>query len=78
MLSLLASTASVVFALLAAGFWAWSSRVDLPVIGSTYATIANIEPFYAAMKKVARLNTAAAACAFVSALTQAVALQSHF
>jgi hypothetical protein len=76
MLSLLASMTSVAFALLAAGFWAWSSLVYLPVVGSTYATITNIEPFYAATKKVARLNTAAAGCAFVSALTQAVALHT--
>jgi hypothetical protein len=45
---------SVAFAALAAGFWAWSSLVNLPVIGSAYGTIANLEPFYAAMKKVGR------------------------
>jgi hypothetical protein len=71
-----ASIGGVLFALLAAIFWASSSFVNLPVIGSAWGTIANLEPFYAAMKRVARLNMVAAFCAFVSALCQAIALYS--
>jgi hypothetical protein len=70
------SIVSVLFAALAALFWAWSALVNLPVIGSSYGAIANLDPFYAALKKVARLNVTAAGCAFVSALTQAIALYS--
>jgi hypothetical protein len=68
------SQLSVLFALLAAVFWAWSSLVNLPVIGSAYGAIANLDPFYAALKKVARLNALAAGSAFFSALFQAIAL----
>jgi hypothetical protein len=68
------SGASVVFAALAAFFWGWSSLINLPVIGSAYGAIANLDPFYAALKRVARLNALAAASAFLSALTQASAL----
>jgi hypothetical protein len=64
---------SVAFALLAAALWAWSSLVNLPVIGTAYA-IANLDPLYAAFKKVARLNALAAASAFVSAFLQAFVL----
>jgi hypothetical protein len=70
------SGASVLFAAVAAALWAWASLVNLPVIGSAYGTIANLEPFYAAMKKVAKLNACAAACAFLSASSQAIALYS--
>jgi hypothetical protein len=68
------STISVIFAAVAAALWLWSSFINLPVIGSAYGAIANLEPFYKAMKIVARLNAGAAFCAFVSALTQATAL----
>jgi hypothetical protein len=64
----------VIFALLAAVLWGWSALVNLPVIGSAYGTIANLEPFYAAMKKIARLNGSAAACAFISSVAQAIAM----
>jgi hypothetical protein len=70
----LISGLSVLFALLAAALWAWSSLVNLPVIGSAYGAIANLDPFYAALKKVARLNALAAACAFLSAFFQAFVL----
>jgi len=63
---------SVGFALLAAGLWGWSSLVNVPVIGSAYGGIDNLEPFYKALKKIARLNFAAAGCAFISALLQAI------
>ena len=43
-------------------------------IGSAYGAIANLDPFYAALKKVARLNALAAGSAFFSALFQAIAL----
>ncbi len=65
---------SVLFALAAAALWAWSSLVNLPVIGSSYGAIANLDPFYAALKKVARLNALAAMFAFLSAVLQAWAL----
>jgi hypothetical protein len=74
MLTTLVSQISIIFALIAAGLWAWSATVNLPIIGSTYAEISNLVPFYAAMKKVARLNAGAASCAFVSAAAQAAAL----
>jgi hypothetical protein len=64
---------SALFAALAAIIWAWSSLVNLPVIGSSYGTIHNLKPFYVAMKKIALLNAGAAAFAFVSALGQAMA-----
>jgi hypothetical protein len=54
--------------------WAWSSLVNLPVIGSAYGAIANLDPFYAALKKVARLNALAAARAFLSAFFQTFVL----
>jgi hypothetical protein len=71
---MLLSGLSVLFALLAAALWAWSSLVNMPIIGSAYGAIANLDPFYAALKKVARLNAFAAACAFVSAFLQALVL----
>ena len=45
---------SVLFVLMAAALSAWSSLVNLPVIGSAYGAIANLDPFYAALKRVAR------------------------
>ena len=66
------SVAIVLFAAVAAALWAWASLVNLPIIGSGYGTIANLERFYDAMKKVAKLN--AAASAFLSALFQAIVL----
>ena len=68
------SALSVICAAIAATLWAWSSFINLPLIGSSYGAIANLEPFYAAMKKVARLNACAAGSAFLSALSQAIAL----
>ncbi len=60
-----ASAVSVISALLAAALWGISALVNLPVIGSAWGAIANLDPFYAALKRVARLNGAAAAFAFV-------------
>lgn len=74
MISTSASAVSVLLAIIAAALWAASATVNLPVIGSSYGAIANLEPFYAAMRKVARLNAGAAFCAFVSAAAQALAL----
>jgi hypothetical protein len=73
-MTMLLSGLSVLFALLAAALWAWSSLVNLPVIGSAYGAIANLGPFYVALRRIARLNALAAACAFVSAFLQAFAL----
>jgi len=74
MITTLASLASVSLALIAASLWAASAMLNLPVIGSAYGSIANLEPFYAAMRRVARFNAGAAACAFLSAAAQALAL----
>jgi hypothetical protein len=71
---MLLSGLSVLFALSAAGLWAWSSLVNIPIIGSAYGAIANLDPFYAALKKIARLNAFAAACAFLSTFLQAFVL----
>jgi hypothetical protein len=76
-MSLMATVVSVAFALCAAGLWAGSAFVNFPVIGSAYGAIANLDPFYAAMRKIARLNAGAAGCAFISALAQALALYFH-
>jgi hypothetical protein len=45
-----------------------------PRYWSGYGTIANLEPFYLALKRAARLNGAAAFCAFVSAAAQAIVM----
>ena len=78
------SIISVVFALGAAAFWAWSAFVNVLTIYSGFGTfvtqmpdgrnIAGIEPFYAALSKISKLNAIAAGCAFFSALTQAITL----
>jgi len=74
------SIVSVVFALGAAGFWGWSALINVPVLYSGFGTlgtgsnIAGVEPFYAALKLISKLNALAAGCAFVSALTQALTL----
>jgi hypothetical protein len=65
---------SVGFAALAAALWAWSALVNVPVIGSAYGGISNLEPFYKALKKIARLNFGAAGCAFISALIQTISI----
>jgi hypothetical protein len=80
----LCSILSVVFALLAAAFWAWSSIVNVPVFVSGYGTLVTVmkdgstvpgqDLFFAALKRISVLNAAAAGCAFVSALTQALTL----
>ncbi len=78
------SIVSVVFALVAAGFWGWSAFINVPVIYSGFDTlvtqlpngsnILGVEPFYAALKLISKLNALAAGCAFISALTQALTL----
>jgi hypothetical protein len=75
---------SIVFAIAAAVLWGCSAFVYVPVLGSAYgaivsrmkdgSTVNGSEPFSAALKKVARLNVAAAACAGLSAIAQAVTL----
>jgi hypothetical protein len=81
------SMLSVFFALGAAIFWAWSAVINVPILKSGYGSLVCImkdgsteigeSPFYVALKTVSRLNAAAAACAFVSAVAQAVALLSQ-
>jgi hypothetical protein len=81
------SVLSVFFALAAAIFWAWSAVINVPILKSGYGSLVSImkdgskeigeAPFYAALARISRLNAAAAACAFVSAVAQAVALLSH-
>lgn len=80
----LLSILSVVFALVAAIFWAWSAFINVPTIFSGYgtlgtqmpdgSTVIGPGPFYAALTKISRLNAVAAGCAFLSALTQAIAM----
>jgi hypothetical protein len=65
---------SVALALVAAVLWGISAWANLPVIGSSYEAIDQLEPFHDAMKKVARLNMRAATFAALSALCQAIAL----
>jgi hypothetical protein len=48
--------------------------VNVPVIVSAHGGISNLESFYKALKKIARLNFGAAGCAFVSALIQAISI----
>jgi hypothetical protein len=68
------TTASVVFAFLAALLWGASAAVNIPLIGSGWGSLVGLDAFYAAMKKVARLNMLAAASAAISALCQALSL----
>jgi hypothetical protein len=75
---------SVLFALGAALFWAWSAFVNVPIIYSGFgtlgtqmpdgSTVIGAGPFYAALTKISRLNAAAALCACLSAITQAITL----
>jgi hypothetical protein len=64
----------VAFAGLAALLWGWSALVNLPAVAGTYAGVEGLADFYKAVKKVSRLNMGAAACAFISAALQAVAM----
>jgi hypothetical protein len=78
------SVLSVLFALGAAFFWAWSAMVNVPLLKSGYGTLVTVvkdgstvigeAPFYEALARISRLNAVAAGCAFLSALTQAVTL----
>jgi hypothetical protein len=74
MITRLFSLLSVLLALIAAGFWAKSTSVSLPVIEPTYSAMLNIEPFYAALKNVAQFNAIAAISAFASATAQAISI----
>jgi hypothetical protein len=77
---------SVVFAIAAAVLWGWSAFVNVPVLKSGFGTLVSVmkdgstvageAPFYAALAKISRLNAFAAACACLSAITQAVMLFS--
>jgi hypothetical protein len=60
MIATLASLISVLFALIAAILWASSAFVNLPVIGSAYGAIANLEPFYPAL--ITSTATATSTC----------------
>jgi hypothetical protein len=74
------SILSIVFALAAAGLWAWSTSVNVPLLRSGFggmftvmqdgSKILSEAPFYAALTTIARLNTGAAACAALSAFAQ--------
>lgn len=70
----LASMISVLPALIAAALWAASAAVNLPVRGSAWGALHNLDGFYIAIKRVARLNSGAAFSAFGSAAAQALAL----
>jgi hypothetical protein len=81
------SILSVFFALAAAVFWGWSALINVPLLKSGYGSLVSVmkdgsteigeAPFYAALAMISRLNAFAAASAFVSAVTQAVALLPH-
>lgn len=68
------TNASVAFAFLAALLWGASAAVNIPLIGSGWGALVGLDAFYAATKKVARLNMLAAASAAISALCQALSL----
>jgi hypothetical protein len=78
------SILSVLFALGAAFFWAWSAMVNVPLLESGFGTLVTVmkdgstvigeAPFYKALAQISRLNAVAAGCAFLSASTQAVTL----
>jgi hypothetical protein len=65
---------SVGFAVLAALLWAGSAAVNIPLIGSGFGTLVGLNEFYAAMRKIARLNMLAAISAAISALCQGLSL----
>jgi hypothetical protein len=65
---------TVGFAGLAAVLWAGSAAVNIPLIGSGWGTLVGLDAFYAAMRKVARLNMFAAISAALSALCQSLSL----
>jgi hypothetical protein len=81
------SVLSVFFALAAAIFWAWSAVINVPVLKSGFGSLICImkdgsteigeAPFYVALTNISRLNAVAAACACLSAATQAVTLFPH-
>jgi hypothetical protein len=81
------SILSVVFALAAAILWGWSAFVYVPILKSGYGSLVSIlqdgsqevgeAPFYAALRKISRLNAGAAAFACLSAAAQAVTLLPH-
>jgi len=81
------SILSVVFAVAAAVLWGCSAFVNVPLLRSGFGTLVSVKkdgstevgeaPFYAALAKISRLNAFAAACACVSAITQAVTLFSR-
>lgn len=84
---MLCSILSVLFALAAAILWGWSAFVYVPILKSGYGSLVSIlqdgsreigeAPFYAALKKISKLNAGAAACACLSAVAQAITLLPH-
>jgi len=78
------SIVSVLFAFAAAVLWGWSAFINVPVLKSGWGTlgcvmpdgtsVAGEGPFYAALKRISRLNAFAAACAAISALVQALTI----
>ena len=78
------SILSVFFALAAAVLWGWSAMINVPVLKSGFGSLVSVmrdgstvvgeAPFYAALARISRLNAFAAACACLSAITQAVTL----
>ncbi len=75
---------SIVFAFAAALLWFCSTLINVPLLKSGYgrlvtvmkdgSTVIGEAPFFAALGNIARLNAGAAGCAFLSTLTQAIAL----
>jgi hypothetical protein len=81
----LASVLSVVFAMAAALLWGCSALVNIPTLKSGFGTLVSVmqgattvlgeAPFYDALATISRLNAAAAGCALLSALSQAMTLR---
>jgi hypothetical protein len=65
---------SVLSALIAAGFWAWSASISYPEFRNSYTQMVGVDLFLKALRKVARLNALAAGTAFFSAVFMAVTL----
>jgi hypothetical protein len=80
------SILTILFALAAAVLWGWSAFVNVPPPRSGFGTMVSVmkdgstipseAPFYEALTTIARLNAAAAACAFLSAVFAAPALRA--
>ena len=65
---------AAITAIAAAIFWFWSASVTLPKMVAYYDSTPDNDPFYAAVRYSARMNTWAAGCSCASALSMGVNL----